>query len=95
MGTGFLDGVTAELVAAGIDDDDRPVGVFTTPAHPQAPDAAAAIRLLEALAGTHAIDVDIGPLEAFAAAVEGQYRALAERLESADDRTMSDDRMYM
>jgi uncharacterized protein len=95
MGTGFLDGVTAELVADGIDDDERPVGVFTTPAHPQAPDAAAAIRLLEALTETHDIDVDVGPLEEFAATVEAQYRALAERMESTDDRSMPDDRMYM
>jgi len=94
MGAGFLDGVTAELVADGIDDDPA-VGVFTTPAHPQAPDAAAAIRLLEALTTTHDIDVDTGPLEAFAATVEAQYRALAERIESADDRSMPEDRMYM
>ena len=95
MGTGFLDGVTAALVADGIDDDERAVGVFTTPAHPQAPDAAAAIRLLEALTETQQIDVDTGPLEAFAATVEAQYRALAERIESADERAMPDDRMYM
>ena len=95
MGTGFLDGVTAELVADGIDDDERAVGVFTTPAHPQAPDAAAAIRLLEALTETHRIDIDTSPLEAFAATVEAQYQALAERIESADDRAMPDDRMYM
>ncbi|MDS0284150.1 proteasome assembly chaperone family protein [Haloarcula onubensis] len=95
MGNGFLDGVTAELVADGIGDDERPVGVFTTPAHPQAPDAAAAIRLLDALTATHDIDVDTGPLESFAATVEAQYRALAERIESADERAMPDDRMYM
>jgi len=95
MGTGFLDGVTAALVADGIDDDRRAVGVFTTPAHPQAPDAAAAIRLLDALRGVQQIDVDTGPLEAFAATVEAQYRALAERIESTDERTMPDDRMYM
>jgi len=95
MGTGFLDGVTAELVARGIDDEERPVGVFTTPAHPQAPDAAAAIRLLDALAGSHDIDIDTEPLEAFAANVEAQYRALSERLETANETTLSDDRMYM
>jgi len=94
MGTGFLDGVMADLVASGIDED-LPVGVFTTPAHPQAPDAAAAIRLLEALTDTHEIDVDTGPLEAFAATVEAQYRALAERIESAGEAAIPDDRMYM
>ena len=94
MGNGYLDGVTAELVARGLDED-RPVGVFTTPAHPQAPDAAAAIRLLDALTTTHDFDVDTGPLESFAATVEAQYTALAERLESADESALSDDRMYM
>lgn len=94
MGNGYLDGVSAELVARGIDSD-RPVGLFTTPAHPQAPDAAAAIRLLDALTTTHDFDVDTGPLEAFAANVEAQYRALAERMESADEQSMPDDRMYM
>lgn len=95
MGTGFVDGVTAELLADGIDDDDRPVGVFTTPAHPQAPDAAAAIRLLEALNETHGTAVDIGPLEAFATDVEAQYRALAERMEAAEEQARPEDRMYM
>jgi len=94
MGNGFLDGVTARLVADGIGES-FPVGVFTTPAHPQAPDVAAAIRLLDAVTETHDIDVDTGPLEAFAATVEAQYQALAERIESADDRAMPDDRMYM
>ena len=95
MGTGFLDGVPAELLARGIGDDERPVGIFTTPAHPQAPDASAAIRLLDALTDTWDIDVDTGPLETFAATVEAQYRALAERMEATDDATMPDDRMYM
>ena len=95
MGTGFLDGVTSALVARGIGNPSRPVGVFTTPAHPQAPDAAAAIRLLDAVTRTHDIDVDTGPLKAFAANVEAQYQALAERVESADDRGIPDDRMYM
>lgn len=93
MGNGFLDGVPAELVARGI--DTRPVGVFTTPAHPQAPDAAAAIRLLDALTDCHDIDVDTGPLEDFAATVEAQYQALTERMEAAEDQSFPDDRMYM
>ncbi|MDS0276338.1 PAC2 family protein [Halomicroarcula sp. S1AR25-4] len=95
MGTGFLDGATAELVARGIPDDERPVGVFTTPAHPQAPDAAAAVRLVEALSATHDIDVDTEPLAEFAATVEAQYRALAERIEASQEEMMPDDRMYM
>ncbi|WP_276272084.1 proteasome assembly chaperone family protein [Haloarcula litorea] len=95
MGTGFLDGVAAELVARGISDDDRPVGVFTTPAHPQAPDAAAAIRLVDAVSTAHDLAVDTGPLESFAADVEAQYRALAERVEAAREERQPDDRMYM
>lgn len=94
MGNGYLDGVTAELVSRSLDGE-RPVGVFTTPAHPQAPDAAAAIRLLDALTETHGFDVDTGPLEQFAATVEAQYRALAERVESETERPAPEDRMYM
>lgn len=93
MGNGFLDGVAAELVARGI--GTRPVGVFTTPAHPQAPDASAAIRLLDALTDCHHIDVDTGPLEEFAATVEAQYQALTDRIEAVDDQSFPDDRMYM
>lgn len=94
MGNGFLEGLSAELVTRGMDDA-VPTGVFTTPAHPQAPDAAAAIRLLTALKETHAIQIDIGPLETFAANIEAHYQALAERMEAADSDTEPDDRMYM
>jgi len=94
MGNGFLEGLSAELVTRGIDDG-LPTGVFTTPTHPQAPDAAAAIRLLTALKETHAIQIDTGPLEAFAANIEAHYKALAERMESANSDPPSDDRMYM
>ncbi|PYZ02569.1 proteasome assembly chaperone family protein [Halogeometricum sp. wsp3] len=52
IGNGFLDGLSAELVTRGIDES-LPTGVFTTPTHPQAPDAAAAIRLLTALKECH------------------------------------------
>lgn len=95
MGTGFVDGVSARLLADGIGDDERPVGVFTTPAHPQAPDAAAAIRLVEALNEAHGTAVDIGPLEAFASTVESQYKALSERMDAAKNRAQPEDRMYM
>ncbi|EMA07575.1 uncharacterized protein SAMN05443574_106231 [Haloarcula vallismortis] len=94
MGNGFLDGLSAELVVRGIDES-LPTGVFTTPTHPQAPDAAAAIRLLTALKETHAIQIDTGPLEAFAANIEAHYEALAERMEAADSDQFTDDRMYM
>ena len=94
MGNGFLDGLSAELVTRGIDES-LPTGVFTTPTHPQAPDAAAAIRLLTALKETHAIRIDTGPLEAFAANIEAHYQALAERMDAADSDPLFDDRMYM
>lgn len=94
MGNGFLEGLSAELVTQGIDDE-RPTGVFTTPTHPQAPDAAATIRLLTALRETHAIQIDTGPLAAFAASIEAHYRALAEQVESGDSDTTLYDRMYM
>jgi len=94
VGNGFLDGLSAELVTRGIDDE-CPTGVFTTPTHPQAPDAAAAIRLLTALKEGHAIRIDTGPLEAFAANIEAHYQALAERIDAADSDPSLDDRMYM
>ncbi|WP_336338119.1 proteasome assembly chaperone family protein [Haloarcula brevis] len=94
MGNGFLEGLSGELVARALDGG-IPTGVFTTPTHPQAPDAAAAIRLLTALGEAHAIDIDTGPLEAFAANIEAHYQALAERMESAESETQVDDRMYM
>jgi uncharacterized protein len=94
MGNGFLEGLSAELVTQGIGDE-RPTGVLTTPTHPQAPDAAATTRLLTALRETHAIQIDTGPLEAFAANIEAHYQALAEQMESGDSGTTLDDRMYM
>lgn len=69
--------------------------MLTTPAHPQAPDAAAAIRLVTALKQIHDIPVDTGPLEAFAADIEAHYKALAERMDATDTSTQLDDRMYM
>jgi uncharacterized protein len=94
MGNGFLDGLSAELVTRGIDES-LPTGVFTTPTHPQAPDAAAAIRLLTALKESHSIQIDTGPLENFAANIEAHYQALAERMDAADSDQFGDDRMYM
>lgn len=95
MGTGFLDGLGAELVRRGLDADDLAVGVFTTPVHAQAPDAAAAIRLVEALSTVHDLSVDTGPLEAFAESVEAHYRALADRVAEQTEADRPDDRMYM
>ncbi|MFB6309260.1 MAG: proteasome assembly chaperone family protein [Haloarculaceae archaeon] len=94
MGKGVLDGLSAELMEQGIDEE-LAVGLLTTPVHQQAPDVEAAIRLLDALTGVYGIELDTGPLEAFAAEVQQYYTALAERLESAEEPAGFEDRMYM
>lgn len=94
MANGFLDGVPAALLERGIDTDLR-VGVFVTPVHAQAPDAEAALRLLEALSTVYDLDLDTGPLEAFAEEVREYYGDLAARLEAEPDRDRPEDRMYM
>jgi len=93
MGNGFLDGVSAELLARGIDSDRRAC-VYTTPVHAQAPDVEAAIRLVDAVSDVYDLDVDTGPLEAFAAEVAQHYEALSERVERAEEER-AEDRMYM
>ncbi|GAB3686243.1 hypothetical protein GCM10028857_17990 [Salinarchaeum chitinilyticum] len=94
MGNGYLDGVNAALLERGIDSD-LAVGVLVTPVHPQAPDAEAAIRLLEGLVDVYDLDVDTGPLETFAEQVGQYYGELAARLEDAAENDLPDDRMYM
>lgn len=94
MGNGFLDGLKAELLAQGIDSDRRAC-VFSTPVHAQAPDVEAAIRLVDAVSDVYDLDVDTGPLEAFAAEVAQHYAELSERVERAADEERPDDRMYM
>ncbi|MFB6146079.1 MAG: proteasome assembly chaperone family protein [Halobacteriaceae archaeon] len=94
MGTGYLDGVPASLLADGMDSSLR-VGVFVTPVHEQAPDIEAALRLIETLSTVYDLDVDTGPLEAFAADVQQYYVDLAARLEQVPDEELPDDRMYM
>jgi uncharacterized protein len=94
MGNGFLDGVNASLMQRGIDSDLR-VGLVTTPVHEPAPDAEAAIRLLDAFGEVHDRDVDVGPLEAFAAEIRQHYAELAARIEQIRDDERPDDRMFM
>jgi uncharacterized protein len=94
MGNGFLDGVTASLLERGIDSPFR-AAVFTTPVHAQAPDAEAAVRLVETASDVYDLDVDTGPLETFAAEVADHYEQLNERLQEAPDRERPDDRMFM
>lgn len=94
MGSGFLDGVNAALVERGMDSS-LAVGVYVTPVHAQAPDAEAALNLLEAISTVYDLDLDTGPLEEFAGRVAQYYTELAERLESVPERDTPDDRMYM
>ncbi|MFB6155036.1 MAG: proteasome assembly chaperone family protein [Haloferacaceae archaeon] len=93
MGRGFLDGTNAALVARGLTSS-LGVGVFVTPVHAQVPDVDAAIRLVETVQSVYGLDVDAGPLEAFAEEVRQYYAELANRME-AQEREMPEDRMYM
>jgi len=93
MESGFLDGTNASLLERGIDSP-LGVGVFITPVHAQAPDADAALRLVEAIDETYDLGVDSAPLMSFAADVRRHYEDLAERIEDREpDGTY--DRMYM
>ena len=94
MGNGFRDGVYASLLARGMDTDLR-AGVFLTPVHAQAPDVAAALRLIDGFEQVYGLDVDSGPLEAFATEVSQYYEELASRLQSVEPAQMPEDRMYM
>lgn len=93
MGRGFLDGTNAALVERGLDSS-LGVGVYVTPAHAQAPDVEAAIRLVEAVEAVYDLGVDAGPLESFAGEIQQYYAELAERLQDRETET-PEDRMYM
>jgi uncharacterized protein len=93
MGGGFLDGVNAALTRVGLDTD-LETCVFATPAHARTPDAEAALRLLDAVARVHDLDVDTEPLEAYAERVGRYYAELADRMERREEGG-ADDRMYM
>lgn len=95
MSGGFLDGVNGAITARGMESSLRTC-VLTTPAHAQAPDADAALRLLRAVDAIHGIDVDTGPLETFAAEVSRYYEELADRMAAHEaEQPISEDRMYM
>ncbi|MFB6124126.1 MAG: proteasome assembly chaperone family protein, partial [Haloferacaceae archaeon] len=94
MGRGFLDGVNASLMSEGMESSLR-TGLFVTPVHAQIPDVEAAIRLVDAFERVYGLDVDSGPLEAFAREVEQYYRDLSARLDAVEDRQVPEDRMYM
>ena len=93
MGNGFLDGVDAALVERGMVSD-LAVGVFLTPVHDRVPDVDAAIRLVDTITRLYDLDVDTGPLEAFAADVAAYYERLHERLEAIPDNERPEDRMF-
>ncbi|ESP87157.1 proteasome assembly chaperone family protein [Candidatus Halobonum tyrrellensis] len=94
MGTGFLDGTNAALVARGMDTS-MGVCVYVTPVHQQVPDVEAAIRLLDAVESVYGLGVDTAPLESFAAEVQQYYQNLADRLSEAREEEQPLDRMYM
>lgn len=70
--------------------------VYTTPVHAREPDAEAALRLLEPFDDVHDLNLDTGPLRAFADEVSRYYTELAERM-NADrpEERVSEDRLYM
>jgi uncharacterized protein len=97
MGGGFLDGVNGALMARGLDSDLRTC-LLTTPAHARAPDADAALELLEAFLSVYDLDVDLGPMTEFAARVAEHYEELDARMQAAREeeaRSVPEDRMYM
>lgn len=95
MSGGFLDGVNGAITAQGMDSPLRTC-VFTTPAHAQAPDAEAALRLLGAIDRVYGLDLDTGPLESVANELSRYYAELAERMaEQEPEERLPEDRMYM
>jgi len=94
MASGFTDGVKASLLARGIDSRLRAC-VYVTPAHAQAPDAEAALRLVETVDDVYDLGVDTGPMESFASQIQRHYQDLAERIERARAEQQPEDRMYM
>lgn len=95
MGGGFLDGINGTLMARGLDSELKTC-LLTTPVHPRAPDADAALKLLEAFLEIYHLDVDLGPMTEFAARVSEQYEELAARVQSAQEEEHGpEDRMYM
>lgn len=94
MGTGFLDGVNASLIARGMDTDLK-TAIYVTPVHPQVPDVEAAIRLLDTVTDVYDLDVDTTDLKTFADTVSQHYTNLSERVEQAEESQRPDDRMYM
>ncbi len=94
MAGGFLDGINGALMQRAVDSPLR-TAVFTTPVHPRIPDVDAALRLINAVTNVYDLEVDIEPLESFAAEVSRHYEELAARVEEGRTEMAHDDRMYM
>lgn len=94
MGRGYLDGVNGAFMASGLDTG-TDTALFTTPAHARAPDVEAALRVLDAVERVYGFDLDVEPLETFAAEIEQHYQELANRIEAANEEFVPEDRMYM
>lgn len=92
MGRGFLEGVSGAILERGLDSDLR-TGVFVTPVHAQAPDADAALRLLETTLPLYDLPVDTGPLRAFAEEIGQYYADLESRMKEVREESPAD-RMY-
>jgi uncharacterized protein len=93
MGTGFLDGVNAALMARGLDAS-LGVCLYVTPVHAQAPDVDAAIRLVETVEAVYDLGIDPSPLADFAGRVRQYYADLAARMDDRESE-VPEDRMYM
>jgi uncharacterized protein len=94
MGMGYLDGVNGAVVEQSIDTD-LATCVYVTPVHEQVPDVEAAIRLVDTVAAVYDLPADTAPLQDFAAEIRRHYEELAERLQSAAEEELPEDRMYM
>ena len=97
IGSGFFEGVHAELLARGIDTSVA-VGVLTTPAHPPAQDIEAAVRLVDGFDKAYGVEVDTAPLKEHAKELQQHYEQLAERMstmEKESKRRVAEDRAYM
>jgi len=82
-------------MARGLDSDLR-TRLLATPVHAQAPDADAALGLLEALLSVYDLEIDLGPMAAFAARVAEHYEELAARMESVQEAERGpEDRTFM
>lgn len=79
-------------MARGMESDLR-TGILLTPVHAQTPDVEAAIRLLDVVKTAYDLEIDTGPLEAFATEIQSYYEGLAERLDERADADRPEDRM--